>query len=62
MLADVISGGQRTAEAFNQVTALFLAIRTVQIARLLEVLLGAVVTLMLTELFFWKFGDSLRAW
>ena len=26
-----------------------------------RVLLGAVVTLMLTELFFWKFGDSLRA-
>ncbi|MGO1268167.1 MAG: MFS transporter [Pseudomonas bubulae] len=25
-----------------------------------RVLLGAVVTLMLTELFFWKFGDSLR--
>ena len=26
-----------------------------------RVLLGAVVTLMLTELFFWQFGDSLRA-
>ena len=26
-----------------------------------RVLLGAVVTLMLTELFFWEFGDSLRA-
>ena len=26
-----------------------------------RVLLGAVITLMLTELFFWKFGDSLRA-
>ena len=26
-----------------------------------RVLLGAVVTLILTELFFWKFGDSLRA-
>ena len=26
-----------------------------------RVLLGSVVTLMLTELFFWQFGDSLRA-
>ncbi|MFJ2540300.1 MULTISPECIES: MFS transporter [unclassified Pseudomonas] len=26
-----------------------------------RILLGAVMTLMLTELFFWKFGDSLRA-
>src|SRR5690606_28116866 len=26
-----------------------------------RVLLGAVATLMLTELFFWQFGDSLRA-
>ena len=26
-----------------------------------RVLLGAVLTLMLTELFFWQFGDSLRA-